>query len=129
MRIIRSALVSILACSFVMVQSAAAQSALDGDVWRTLAQKLDAGITVDVRLRNSRHFKATFIEGAPDALVIQRKTRIPVPVERIPYDSIASLSRVDSSSLSGGKAAGIAFGAAGAVVGVLLLIVSVLAYD
>jgi uncharacterized protein (UPF0303 family) len=128
MRILRSFVVLALWCSLIIAQPAAAQPEVDGEVWRNLAQKLDAGITVDVRLRNRRHFKATFIEGAPDALIIQRKTRVPVPVERIPYDSIASLSRADR--MSGGKIAGIIAGTAGAVVGGLMLVFAVLAsYD
>jgi hypothetical protein len=82
-----------------------------------------------VRLRDGQHFKATFINARPDALVVQRKSRVPVPVESIPYESIASMSRADTSGLSRGKAAGIALGAAGAAVGGLLLIISLLAFD
>ena len=67
-------------------------------------------------------FKATFI-GAQDAtIVVQRKTRVPVPVDEIPYDAIASLSRVQAGSISAGKIAGIALGSAGAAIGVLWLI-------
>jgi len=74
------------------------------------------------RLRDGHHFKATFI-GARDAtIVVQRKTRVPVSVEEVPYDAIASLSRVQPGSMSAGKVAGIALGSAGAVIGVLWLI-------
>ena len=55
-------------------------------------------------------------------VVVQRKTRIPVGVEEISYESIASLSRGQQSNLSGGKIAAIALGSAGAAVGVLWLI-------
>ena len=75
-----------------------------------------------MRLRDGHRFKATFI-GAQDAtIVVQRKTRVPVPVEEIPYDAIASLSRVRPGSISAGKIAGIALGSAGAAIGVLWLI-------
>jgi hypothetical protein len=47
---------------------------------------------------------------------------VPVPVEEIPYDAIASLSRVQPGSMSAGKIAGIALGSAGAAIGVLWLI-------
>ena len=99
-----------------------AQSGYDGSAWRDLAQHLDAGAVVDLRLRNGQHFKATFIGAHPDAMVVQRRTRVSVGVEEIRYDSIASLSRVDSSHLSAGKIAGIALGSAGAAIGVLFLI-------
>ena len=120
-----------LACILLMpsARARAAQSADDAAAWQTLAQKLDAGGTVDVRLRDSQHFKATLIAARPDAIVVQRKSRVPVAVETIAYESIASLARVDATGLSRGKVAGIAFGAAGASVGALLLFISLLAYD
>ena len=51
-----------------------------------------------------------------------RHTRIPVPVDEIPYSSIASMSRLDPGSLSGGRIAAIALGSAGAAIGTLFLI-------
>ena len=106
-----------------------AQSGYDATAWQTLADHLDAGVTINVRLRDRRRFKATFINARPDALVVQRKSRVPVPVELIPYDSIASMGRVEASSLSRGKIAAIALGTAGAAVGALMLIISLLAFD
>ena len=101
---------------------ASAQSDSDESAFRAVAERLEAGVAIDLRLRNGRHFKATFIEARPAAVVVQRKTRVPVAVEEIPYQSIASLSRVEPSNVSAGKIAGIALGAAGAAIGVLWLI-------
>jgi hypothetical protein len=103
--------------------SALAQSGVaDASAWRALAEQLDGGTAIDLRLRDGRHFKATFIAAHPDAMVVQRKTRIPVGVQQIDYESIASLSRAQTSNLSPGKIAAIALGSAGAAVGVLWLI-------
>jgi hypothetical protein len=99
-----------------------AQSVPDGNAWRALAEQFEGGIAVDVRLRDGQHFKATFIAAHPEALLVQRKTRIPVGVQQINYESIASLSRAQPSSLSAGKIAAIALGSAGAAIGVLWLI-------
>jgi len=99
-----------------------AQSVADGSAWRALAEQLDGGIAIDVRLRDGQHFKATFIAAHPDAMLVQRKTRIPEGVQQIDYESIASLSRAQTSNLSAGKIAAIALGSAGAAVGVLWLI-------
>jgi hypothetical protein len=97
------------------------QTGYDGYAARE-RHRLEGGVAVDMRLRDGHHFKATFI-GAQDAtIVVQRKTRVPVPVEEIPYDAIASLSRVQPGSMSAGKIAGIALGSAGAAIGVLWLI-------
>src|SRR6266545_2256968 len=64
-----------------------------GDTWRTFAQKLDTGSDVMVRLQNGQRFRATLIEARPDALVLQPRTRRPVPVQPVAYDAIASLER------------------------------------
>ena len=114
---ISAALIASLICV-----PAFAQSVPDESAWRALAEQLEGGVAVDVRLRNGQHFKATFIAARPDAVVVQRKTRVPVSVEQINYESIASLSRAQTSNLSGGKIAAIALGSAGAAVGVLWLI-------
>jgi uncharacterized protein (UPF0303 family) len=119
----------VFAMLMVSAREGIAQAADEAIAWQTVAQKLDAGVTVDVRLRDSQHFKATFIAARPDAIVVQRKSRVPVGIETIAYDSVASLARVDPAGLSRGKVAGIAFGAAGATVGALLLFISLLAYD
>ena len=120
MKVLRLIMSAVLALSMTSIP-ASAQS--NGDsAWRALAEQLEGGVAVDVRLRDGQHFKATFIAARPDAMLVQRKTRIPVSVEQINYDSIASLSRAQTSKLSGGKIAAIALGSAGAVVGVLWLI-------
>jgi hypothetical protein len=120
-RMLRASLVLAIVLSVVPVP-AFAQPGDDADAWHTLAAKLDAGVTLDVRLRDHRHFKATFIDARPDAMVLQRKSRIPVPVEMIPYESIATMHRVDARGLSGGQVAGIALASAGAAVATFFLI-------
>ena len=102
--------------------SAFAQPVSDGTAWRALAEQFEGGIAVDLRLRDGTHFKATFIAAHPDAMLVQRKTRIPVEVQPINYDSIASLSRAQPANVSAAKIAAIALGSAGAAVGVLWLI-------
>ena len=102
--------------------SASAQATNDGLAWRELAQKLQGGVALDMRLRDGRHFKATFVTAHDDAIAVQRKTRVPVPIEQVPYDAIASMSRVQSGSLSGPKIAGIALGSAGAAITAVFLI-------
>ena len=101
---------------------ASAQATNDGLAWRELAQKLQGGVALDMRLRDGRHFKATFITAHDDAIAVQRKTRVPVPIEQVPYDAIASMSRVQPGSLSGPKIAGIALGSAGAAITAVFLI-------
>lgn len=99
-----------------------AQTIDDPSAWRLLAEKLHPGTAVDVRLRDGQHFKATFIAARADVLVVQRKTRIPVPVEAVQYESVASLARVSDAGMSAGKVTAIALGSAGAAIGVFFLV-------
>ena len=121
MRLLRLMMTTTLVLSLAAVP-ASAQSTPDGSAWRALAEQFEGGIAVDVRLRDGQHFKATFIAAHPESMLVQRKTRIPVGLQEINYDSIAALSRAQPSRLSGGKIAAIALGSAGAAVGVLWLI-------
>jgi hypothetical protein len=120
MKVLRLIMSAVLVLSLASIPASAQSN--DDTAWRALAEQLDGGVAVDVRLRDGQHFKATFIAARPDAVLVQRKTRIPVSVEQINYESIASLSRAQSSNLSAGKIAAIALGSAGAAVGVLWLI-------
>jgi len=120
MKVLRTIMSGVLVLSLASIPASAQSS--DASAWHALADRLESGVAVDVRLRDGRHFKATFITARPDALVVQRKTRVPVAVEQITYEAIASLSRAQPSNLSGGKIAAIALGSAGAAIGVLWLI-------
>lgn len=96
----------------------------NGDVWRGLAQKLGAGTEVTVRLQNGQRFAATLLDVRADALVLQPRTRRPVPVQPISYDAIASLERRDRHGMGAARAAGIGI-AAGA--GTFLAILAIFA--
>jgi hypothetical protein len=120
MKVLRLIVSAVLVLSLASIPASGQSS--DESAWRALAEQLQGGVAVDVRLRDGQHFKATFIAAHPEAILVQRKTRIPVGVEQVNYESIASLSRVQPSNLSAGKIAAIALGSAGAAVGVLWLI-------
>lgn len=94
----------------------------DADAWRALATRLEPGSTIDVRLRDGAHFKATFITAQADAVLLQRRTRIPVAVETVRYDAVVSMSRSEHSGMSAGKVTAIALGSAGAAIGAFFLI-------
>ena len=102
--------------------SPAAAQANDADAWRALADALEPGSMIDLRLRTGAHITATFIAAQTDAMVVQRKTRVPVAVETIRYDAIASMSRAERAGMSAGKVTAIALGSAGAAIGAFFLI-------
>ncbi|HZM62596.1 MAG TPA: hypothetical protein VFB85_22475, partial [Vicinamibacterales bacterium] len=73
------------------------------DVWRSFAERVDVGTELNVRLSNGQRFRATLIGVQPDAVLLQPKTRVPVPVQAIPYDGILRLERT-RHGIGGGKA-------------------------
>jgi len=96
---------ALIAVALMLPTPAAAQAT--GDIWRTFAQKLDTGSDVRVRLQNGQRFRATLIDARSDALVLQPRTRRPVPVQSVAYDAITSLERHDNRGSNVGKAIGI----------------------
>jgi hypothetical protein len=112
----------------VSVQPALAQVANTAEVWRAFAEKVDVGSPLKVRLNDGRTFTATLVQAQPGALLLQPKTRVPVPVQPVPYDAILSIERA-RGGIGAGKAAAI-----GVVTGVgaffaTLLIFIAIAYD
>jgi hypothetical protein len=92
----------ILVC--VVSQRATAQT--PPDVWRNFAERIELGTELNVRLSNGQRFRATLIGVRPDAVLLQPKTRVPVPVQAVPYDGIDRLERTRHGG-GGAKAAAI----------------------
>ena len=115
--------IGVLVTTLVIGSTAAAQEIAADDAWRALAQKIEPGAELNVRLRNGQRFKATLIEARDAAVLLQPKTRVPVPVQAVAYGRIASLERPRSGGMGAGKAAaiGVATGV-GAFFGMLLII-------
>src|SRR5688500_15525133 len=88
----------------LVTQNLFAQSAPQGDIWRAFAQKIDVGTRVRIRMDDGQRLVATLIEANPDGLLIQPRTRVPVPVQRLAYDRIASLERDDARGIGAAKA-------------------------
>jgi hypothetical protein len=102
-----------------------AQAQAQGDVWRSYAQKIDAGTRVTLRLDDGQRVAATLIEAQADGLLVLPRTRVPVPVQRIAYQRIASLERNEGRGVGAGKAVaiGVASGV-GAFLGTLLILIA-----
>src|SRR5687768_14075943 len=115
--------VVVLSAAIAAPMAASAQG--QGDTWRTFAEKLEVGTTLTVHLRNGQRFRATLIAAQDEALLLQPKTRVPVPVQPVPYDTILSIERRSEGGIGAGKAAaiGVASGA-GAFLAVLLILIA-----
>jgi hypothetical protein len=107
------------------VQPTAAQVVETADLWRAFAEKVEVGSAVRVRLHNGQQFIATLVQARPDAVLLQPKTRVAVPVQPVAYDAILSMERIRTGGIGAGKAAaiGVATGV-GAFLATLLIFVA-----
>src|SRR5688572_10997206 len=111
--------------SLLMSPPALAQTPAQGDVWRAFAERIDVGTRIRVRMRDGQRVTATLVQTSPEGLLLQPRTRLPVPVQRVAYDDIASIERDDARGIGAGKAVaiGVASGV-GAFLGVLLIMIA-----
>ena len=110
MRFIAAVLiVNLMLPGVVLAQGAAPEGA-----WRDFARQLEAGSELKVRLADGARFRATLIRADDSALLLQPKTRRPVPVQAVPYPAIASLEIQKQGGIGTGKAIAIGVGAGAA---------------
>ena len=102
-----------------------AQVSAEPEVWRAFAQRLEVGSRVEVNLDAGQRVVATLIEAGEVGLLVQPRTRVPVPVVRIAYDRIVSIERDKARGIGAGKAVaiGVASGV-GAFLGTLLILIA-----
>ena len=77
------------------------------DVWRDFARQIATGTELTIRLQDGPRFRATLIGVRDDALLVQPKTRVPVPVQEVPYASVLSLAPRREGGMGAAKAAAI----------------------
>lgn len=117
-RLLSAALLVVIA-----VQGVAAQTA--PDVWRSFAERVAVGTELSVRLNDGRRVRATLVGVRDDAVLLQPKTRIPVPIQAVPYDEIVRMEP-RKPGLGAGKAVaiGVATGV-GTFFGILAVMLSI----
>jgi hypothetical protein len=98
---------ALFVAAMLSTQPAMAQVSDTAAVWRAFAERADVGSSVRVRLHDGQKFTATLVQAQAGALLLQPKTRLPVPVQPVAYESIASIERVRNDGVSAGKAAAI----------------------
>jgi hypothetical protein len=112
----------VLMLALTMPAGAAAQ--VPANVWRSVATKIDVGAEINVRLRGGQRFRATLVEARDASLLLQPRTRVPVPVQEVPYEEILVLERRTKGSNGAAKAIGIGIASG---VGGFLLVLAILA--
>ena len=89
---------------FLAAHSVAAQTS--SEMWRSFAERVDVGTELNVRLNNGRRFRATLVGVRDNAMMVQPKTRIPVPIQAVPYEDVIQIERT-RSGIGAGKAVAI----------------------
>jgi hypothetical protein len=99
--------------------------AVDRAVMAEYVQRIPAGSKVRVERANASTLRGTLMKAGPDAITVQRNTRVPEPPVQVPLDTITRLT-LDQPTSSVGRniAIGIASGV-GATFGVLLLLAAI----
>ena len=106
----------------VLVGAPAVMAQTPADIWRSFAERLDVGTELNVRLNDGRHLRATLVGVRGDAVLLQPKTRVPVPIQAVPYQEIVRLERA-KGGIGTGKAVAIgAVTGVGAFFGVLAIL-------
>ena len=111
-------LVLMLVLTLALPGGAAAQ--VPDNVWRTVATRIDVGTEINVRLRSGQRFRATLVQARDESLLLQPRTRVPVPVQEVSYSDILTLERRTKGGIGAGKAA--AIGVAAGVGGFLAIL-------
>jgi hypothetical protein len=121
--------IALFVVATLSTQTALAQVSDTAALWRNFAENVEVGSLVKVRLHDGQKFTATLVQAQPGALLLQPKTRVPVPVQPVAYEAIVSLERVRNGGIGAGKAAviGVASGV-GAFFATLAIFIAV-AYD
>lgn len=83
-------------------------------------------LRAEVRLADGTAFRATLVAADDAALLLQPKTRVPVPIQTVPYVAIASLEVPKPGGISVGKAIAIGAGVgAGAFWGMFVVALAI----
>ena len=108
---------------FLAAHNVAAQTS--SEIWKSFAEHVDVGTELNVRLNDGSRFRAMLVGVRDNAMLVQPKTRIPVPIQAVPYEDVIRIERT-KPGIGTGKAVaiGLATGA-GAFFGILALLFAI----
>ena len=104
-------IIAVLVVSLLVPAASFAQAGRESAAWRDVAERAGAGAAVKVRLADGTSFRGTLLRAESDAVLVQPRTRVPVPVQSVPYDAIASFEQEKRGGASTAKAIAIGVGA------------------
>lgn len=116
----------VLILALLAPTAVAAQAATIADAWREVATRVGAGNEVRVQLADGSKHRVMLVRVDETGLLLLPRTRVPVPVQHVPYDAIVSLEPEKGRGAAVAKAVAIGIGAGvGAFVGLLWVAVAI----
>jgi hypothetical protein len=107
------------------VARAAQPTVQDNTLIAEYVQRIPAGSKVRVERTNGGTLRGTLMKSTPDAMVVQKNTRVPEPPVEVPLSEVTRVT-LDTGSSSVGKTVAISVGAGvGATFGVILLLAAI----
>lgn len=82
--------------------SSAQERVPDNSAWSAVAEALGPGTFVAVRTKDGTRIKGTLIKSSQDGILLQPRTRIPVPPREVAFSAIESLERTGKPKMSPG---------------------------
>lgn len=95
------------------------------EIWKSFAEQKNVGTELKVRMNDGRRFRATLVGIRDSAMLVQPRTRIPVPIQAVPFEDVNQIERT-RPGIGAGKAVaiGVATGV-GTFFGILAIMLSV----
>jgi hypothetical protein len=101
--------------------ASAQQPASETESWQTLVSRLEAGASVEVRLKNGSRVRGTVVTSDAETLRVKPHTRLPEPIRTIPFSDVDSVERWKEGMMPGTKTLiGIGVGAGVVFLGVVM---------
>ena len=84
---------SIIAAALIVVLAipAGAQRASNEDAWRTFVSKLEPNAFVKIKLANGKSLRGHVVRADADAVHVNPRTRVAVPLRQLSYSEIVSI--------------------------------------
>lgn len=94
------------------------------EIWKSFAEQTNVGTELKVRMNDGRRFRATLVGIRESAMLVQPRTRIPVPIQAVPFEDVSQIERT-KPGIGAGKAVaiGVATGV-GTFFGILAIMLS-----
>jgi hypothetical protein len=94
------ALIALLAAG----QPASAQPPVsEAESWQTFASRLEAGASVEIRLKDGTRLRGTVVTSDAEAMQVKPHTRVPEPIRTVPFGEVDAIERWREGMMPGTK--------------------------